>query len=271
MEDLNKVLYGIIGLWTFLAILFGFFDLEISKLAVIYKDSLWSEIGDEYGDKLHKSLFYLAITILIGSVFNDIKLQRKIGFIMILYASISLEYSLLSGRDDVEIFCAGVTIIFLIGFLFLTYNKNWREFLPMAISFILLVIILEITVKTMKFTWGRVRFNSLSSDAQFTEWYIINGNGKKDSHQSFPSGHAMMAWCFLPFLFLLNNKEMDKKIKILLTGSVLGFGLFIGISRVLRGAHYASDVLFSTGIASLITIYLYKSLYHIESKYHFQF
>jgi membrane-associated phospholipid phosphatase len=139
----------------------------------------------------------------------------------------------------------------------------------MAISFILLVIILELTVKTMKFTWGRVRFNSLSSDAQFTEWYIINGKGTKGSHQSFPSGHAMAAWFFLPFLFLLKNKEMDKKIKILLVGTVLGFGLFVGISRVLKGAHYASDVLFSTGIVSLMTIYLYKTFSRIESKYQF--
>jgi membrane-associated phospholipid phosphatase len=269
MEDINKVLYGIIGLWTFLAILFGFFDLEISKIAVIYKDSLWSELGSKYGNKFDNSLFYLALTILLGSIFNDIKLQRKAGLLMIVYASLSLEYSLLKGNSDGKIFSAGVTIIFILVFLLLTYNKNWREFVPMAISFILLVIILDLTVNTMKIMWGRVRFNSLSSDAQFTEWYIINGNGTDSDNQSFPSGHTSAAWCFLPLLFLMNNRKMDKKTKILLIVSVLGFGLFIGISRVLKGAHYASDVLFSTGMASLMTIYLYKTFSHIESKYHF--
>jgi len=266
MEDINKVLYGIIGLWTFLAILFGFFDLEISKLAVIYKGSLWSELGNDYGNKLDDSLFYLAITILIGSIFNDIKMQRKIGLIMILYAIVVLQYTAII-KSNKYLFEPMVMIITLVTFLLLTYNKNWREFVPMAISLILLIIILDSTVSVMKFMWGRTRFNSLSSEAEFTQWYIINGNGSDHSRQSFPSGHTAAAWSFLPLLFLVKNKEMDKKIKLTLIMSVIGFGLFVAISRVLRGSHYASDVLFSTGLASLLTIFFYKTFSYKEFVY----
>lgn len=258
MENINKLLYGIIGLWMCLAIFFGFFDLEISKFAVTYKNSLWSELGDDYGNKFVNSLFYLAITILIGSIFNDIKMQRKIGVIMILYAIALLQYTAMI-KSNKYLFEPIIMIITLVTFLFLTFNKNWRDLVPMAISLILIIIILDFTVSVMKLTWGRTRFNNLSSDVEFTEWYVINGNGTDHSRQSFPSGHTAAAWSFLPLLFLVKNKEIDKKIKLSLIMSIIGFGLFVAISRVIRGSHYASDVLFSTGLASLLTIFFYKT------------
>ena len=200
MENINKVLYGIIGIWTFLAILFGFFDLEISKLAVVYKSSLWSELGDDYANKFVDSLFYLAITILIGSIFNDIKMQRKIGLIMILYAIALFQYKAIT-KSNRYLFEPMVMIITLVTFFLLTFNKNWRDLVPMAISLILVITILDFTVSVMKLTWGRTRFNNLSSDVEFTEWYVINGNGTDHSHQSFPSGHTAAAWTCLPLLF----------------------------------------------------------------------
>ena len=131
-------------------------------------------------------------------------------------------------------------------------------------NLILLVIFLGLIVDIMKFSWGRVRFNDLSSDAEFTEWYIINGNGLDHNHQSFPSGHTAAAWSFLPFLFLLKEREIKKRNKFAISIFVISFGLFAAISRVLAGEHYASDVLFSTGIASVITIFLYKALNRLE-------
>ncbi len=263
MENINKLLIGIIGLWITLAIIFAFLDLEISKYAVSHANSRMAELGKQYGTKFDDPLFFLGITILVGSIFNDIKMQKKVGLMMILYNVVYLEYSVLIGNEN-DLFIAGVTIIFLLAFLILAYNKNWREYIPIAVSLILLIIILDITVDSMKIIWGRVRFNHLSSEAKFTEWYIINGDGYDGSNQSFPSGHTSAAWSFLPLLFLVKNKKIDRKVKIMLVVSVLGFGLFIAISRVLSGDHYASDVLFSTGIASLITIFLYKGLQHLE-------
>ena len=265
MEKLNKLLFGIIGLWTFLAILFGLLDLEISKSAIIYRYSLWSELGDGFGDKVGEPLLILAITILIGSIFNDIKMQRKIGFVMILYACASLEFSVLTDHKS-AILISGMMIIFLMTFFLLSYDKYWKQYVPIAISLILLIIILDITVIRTKIMWGRIRFTHLKSDTEFTEWYIINGNGNDNSSQSFPSGHTTIAWSFLPLLFLVRDKKIKKIAKMLLITSVIGFGLFIAISRVLRGAHYASDVLFSTGIAAILTILLYKLLYHLDIK-----
>ncbi|MHA1742683.1 MAG: phosphatase PAP2 family protein, partial [Candidatus Heimdallarchaeota archaeon] len=43
--------------------------------------------------------------------------------------------------------------------------------------------------------------------------------------------------------------------------AVFFWGVFVAISRVRIGAHYASDVLFSTGLAFLVTIFLQYFFY----------
>jgi hypothetical protein len=119
----------------------------------------------------------------------------------------------------------------------------------------------------MKITWGRVRFEDLSSDSDFTPWYVINGPDSEN--HSFPSGHTSSAFTLLPLLILINNKKISSKIKGILIISVIGFGLYVAIGRVIHGHHYASDVLFSMGICSILTIGFYKifqnSIFNIQN------
>ncbi|MFX1445434.1 MAG: phosphatase PAP2 family protein, partial [Promethearchaeota archaeon] len=98
----------------------------------------------------------------------------------------------------------------------------------------------------------------------YTQWYIINGPDSEN--QSFPSGHSAYSWLFLPFLVLIKNEKMKKPIKALILISVIGYGLFISMSRVILGGHYFSDILFSTGIASVLTILFYKKFYPEDIK-----
>ena len=259
MQNINKLFYGILALWAILATIFGFFDLEISKYVIIYKNSQLFEFGNSYGDDIDKPLFYVSITILLGSIFNDLKMQKKMGMLMIFYSVINLEFTLIKagGSYFAEEFLVSVMImIFLVTFLILTYNSNWRNYIPIAISIILLFIFTNVIVDIMKIAWGRVRFEDLSSDSDFTPWYVING--PDSNNESFPSGHTSSAFTFLPLLILTKNKKISKKIKIILIFSVIGFGLYVALGRVLTGYHYASDVLFSAGICSILTISFYK-------------
>lgn len=62
---------------------------------------------------------------------------------------------------------------------------------------------------------------------------------------SFPSGHAMVAWYFYGFLgymwyTYLKNRGKPYWYVPVVTGTVI---LFIGLSRIYLGVHYASDVL----------------------------
>ncbi|MFX0073042.1 MAG: phosphatase PAP2 family protein [Candidatus Hermodarchaeota archaeon] len=261
MENINRLFYSIIALWTILAIIFGIFDLEISKYVTTYGDSKIFEFGNEYGDDVNLPLFYVGITIVLGSIFNDLKMQRKIGLIMILYSFSYLEYLLITSEGfyySGDIFASTATLVSLAIFLILAYNKNWRNYITIGISLILLYIFANLIVHILKFTWGRVRFNDLSSDSDFTPWYVINqGNPENDS---FPSGHTSSAFTFLPLLMLTKNKNMSKKLKVFLIFSIVGFGMYVALGRVVVGRHYASDVLFSAGICSILTISFYKLL-----------
>lgn len=66
----------------------------------------------------------------------------------------------------------------------------------------------------------------------------------EESGYSFPSGHSMISMSFYGlFIYLLWHSQLTKPYKII---SILGLTLlilFIGISRIYLGVHFASDVI----------------------------
>ena len=65
----------------------------------------------------------------------------------------------------------------------------------------------------------------------------------------------------LPLILLVIKRKGKDFLKILTFCFVIGWGTFVGLARVLKGAHYASDILFTTGIAAVFTIMLYKWIF----------
>lgn len=105
--------------------------------------------------------------------------------------------------------------------------------------------------QVLKTTWGRVRPYELSSKEHFTNWLTINGD---NGHKSFPSGHTMAATVGIMFSwFATGNKR-----KLLWIGGII-YGILMGISRIIIGAHFTSDVTFSFFITALI-IYIMEEL-----------
>ena len=81
---------------------------------------------------------------------------------------------------------------------------------------------------------------------------LINENG-----YSFPSGHSMVSMAFYGFLiFLILNSRIKKERKIIFISFLSMLIIFVGISRIYLGVHYASDVLagFSLSISYLLII-----------------
>jgi membrane-associated phospholipid phosphatase len=102
-------------------------------------------------------------------------------------------------------------------------------------------------VYALKTIWGRVRYRDLDAlHAAFTPWYLPQGH---TGHASFPSGHAAMGWLLLPCLLLWPARSRAWRVGAVLS---IGWGCFVGASRLVIGAHYASDVLFSTAFASTV-------------------
>lgn len=81
-----------------------------------------------------------------------------------------------------------------------------------------------------------------------------------ESGYSFPSGHAMISMAFYGFIiFLIFRYIKNRKILVIFSIILSMLILFIGISRVYLGVHYASDVV-AGYIISLVYLILYTSI-----------
>jgi membrane-associated phospholipid phosphatase len=101
-----------------------------------------------------------------------------------------------------------------------------------------------LTVTLLKLVWGRVRYRDLAHAAlDFTPWYAPQG---WTGHASFPSGHAAIGWLLLPSLLIWPPGSVGYRCAFAVS---VGWGVFVAASRVVSGAHYLSDVLFSSALA----------------------
>jgi len=118
-----------------------------------------------------------------------------------------------------------------------------------------------ICIQGVKYFWGRVRFRELDEAfSQFTPWYLPQGITGSDS---FPSGHAAMGFILLPLLILLiNKKEWVKNLSFVL---IFIWAVALALSRVIIGAHYASDVLFGSFFI-IITFVIFNNQFVTSQK-----
>jgi len=255
----SKLLLIIMPLWIILAIIFGILDLDIS-IAIVDEGSNWGEFGAIYGEAPGYGLIAISLSVLIGSYNKDLRKQKIPAYVILVIGIILLIIGIMLNEQDVLI-DGGVITISLIIFIFLTYNKNWENYQKIsAIITILAVLNPLLFVQLIKVLCGRVRFRDLAINySNYTPCFLPPG--PSSSGRSFPSGHTAMGWMFLPLLIFLRENKVKSPVKVIIALFVLGWGLFVGLSRIVVGAHYASDVLFSTGISIITTLLLYKKFY----------
>ena len=111
---------------------------------------------------------------------------------------------------------------------------------------------LEVNMALKDF-WGRVRPYELStSQHDFTSWLHPNGvNG----HKSFPSGHTMAGTLCIVFSWFAIGTVRKR---LWIVGII--YGAVLGLSRLIIGAHFLSDIVFSYFLTALF-IFIMRSLY----------
>ncbi|MCP5062930.1 MAG: phosphatase PAP2 family protein [Ignavibacteriae bacterium] len=270
-SSINKLILSITVIWILLAIPFAFYDLEISKLVVNQK-SFFGKFFAGFGELPGLLLGIVSFLILVANIKSSKTILKKIlNFLLFLtliiviilslfyfliifsrIADISLEifskYSL-----ELWVFWGIITIAGI--YLFKTRLKKFStdNFIFAKITSILFVVSFLLVLMLKEF-WGRIRFQDLAADfSDFTAWYLPQG---LTGGHSFPSGHSMFGWILLPLVLLAFNKV--KRTKVIVTTSVIAWGLLVAISRVIIGAHFASDVLFSSGFTIILYLVLYK-------------
>ena len=249
----SKLTLLVLVSWIILAIIFGIYDLNIS-IAVVDEASAWGNFGAVYGELPGWALIGIALATFFGGYIKNLKLQKIPALIIIV---IGMLFIIL----DSDFYTGFSLIIPMIIYTIITWNKDWKNYRTLAGIISLLAVINPLLfVQIFKILCGRIRFRDLDPGfTNFTPWFLPPGLSS-DGH-SFPSGHTAMGWMLLPLLMAVKDREIKDPYRIVVTVLVIGWGLFVGLSRIVVGAHYASDVLFSTGMAAIVTILLYKKSY----------
>lgn len=253
-SEIKKITIIALIIWIVLAVIFGFTDLAISIL-VVDEVSIWGNFGADYGETPGYALIALALTTLLGSLFTNLNLQKIPAYVGIV---VGILFVLLIG-DDRFTKIGWSLIVSLTICVIITWKKDWKNYRRISGIIALLAVINPLLfVQITKILCGRIRFRDLTLPGytEFTPWFLppgITGGGS-----SFPSGHAAMGWMFLPMLISVKDRKNSDLLRIITIILVVGWGLFVGLSRIAVGAHYASDVLFSTGAATIVTIFLYS-------------
>ena len=260
MKPINILLIFVVVVWIILAILFGFYDLNIS-IAVVDETSKWGIFGAYYGEAPGYGLIGIAIPTLIGSYNNDIKKQKIPAYVTLAIGFLLFVLGFVFDEQDL-ILDGGAIFICLAVFVIFTYNKDWQNYRKISAVITVLALLNPLLfVQITKRLCGRVRFRDLiiPGFTNYTPWFLPPG--PTTGEQSFPSGHTAMSFMFMPLLILVKDRKIKDPVRITTILLVFGWAIFVGLSRIILGAHYASDVLFPAMMASVVTILFYKRLY----------
>ncbi len=259
-QYLVRALIFVIIPWIILAVVFGLLDLEISN-AIVNFDSVLGNFGADFGEAPGFALIGIAIAVLFGGLIKDRHQQKIPGYVIIGLGLGGLITGIILLSTKTVIISA--TFIIALGiFIPVSYKYNYKEFRQFALVVVLLAVMNPlIFVQITKLITGRVRFRDLVDIGfqDYTPWYLPPGPSWHNA--SFPSGHTAMGWMLLPLIILVKDRKSKDPIKILaIFGSII-WGVFVAYSRVSIGAHFASDVLFSTATAIIYLIFLYDWIY----------
>jgi membrane-associated phospholipid phosphatase len=245
--------------WTLLAILFGIYDLEISK-NLVNQNSGWPQLLEDYG--MIPGLFVILSGIYIYYSFIKTKSDvwsyvQKIVFFLVSSGLIFHFFDQLLGSiatNHLIIFLIISFSISIIIFIVIHFKRQVQNAIAISYAKVVVAVALfgyVICIQVVKYFWGRVRLRELDAAfSQFTPWYLPQGLTGFDS---FPSGHAAMGWILLPLLILLANKKQWVKYSVFIL--IFMWGVVLAFSRVVIGAHYASDVLFGSFFIIITSLY----------------
>jgi membrane-associated phospholipid phosphatase len=250
--------------WIILAVIFGGNDLEISE-NIVNQNSGWAKFLENYG--MIPGLFVILSGIYIyysyiKSKSNTWSYIQKVVFFLVSSGLIFHLFDILLGKvvtNHLIIFSIISFSISIIIFVVLHMTNQVQN--VMAIRYARVVVGMAlfgyvICIQGVKYFWGRIRFRELDAAfSQFTPWYLPQGLTGSDS---FPSGHAAMGWILLPLLILLSNKKEWIKYSALIL--IFLWAVVLAFSRVVIGAHFASDVLFGSFFI-IITFLLFHKYY----------
>ncbi len=261
----NKTIaYYLIFIWIVAAFLLESTDLWIS-INLYNPNSAWAIFLERFGDIPGLLIVLTGIHIYIITLRKSSNIKTilftalflTIGSLITIYILWALSYAIANNSElflnnQNYFFLSAVLLNILLSLLFRKrYKFSKKSILFSRISFKMFFYGYILFVEPLKILWGRVRFRNLAeSYSNFSAWYIPKGITGNDS---FPSGHAAMGFMLIALFVFFTDKPFYKR--IILKGLIISWALAVCASRVIIGAHFASDVLF--GAFAIIISYLF--------------
>lgn len=130
--------------------------------------------------------------------------------------------------------------------------------------FFALAAILVITI--LKMLWGRMRFRQMIDPAsQFTRWYLPQSMTLDNEFMSFPSGHAanstVILWISLLPTFVSPLAGKSRWLEL----AAFVWIILVMVSRIVMGAHFATDVIMGM-LISVTLFFLLKKQFLSEKQ-----
>jgi len=183
------------------------------------------------------------VALLIYSSAWDLRLSLRVSDVSAAYGKLISSF----GELPAWIVVAGCVFVLIAGG---KQDSRFRRFRPLALA-VLIVALAEplLVTQSLKFLWGRVRPRNLDPGlSAYTPFYLPAGPG---SGESFPSGHVAMAFSIAPLAFYA-DRFLDRARALVVWLIVLAYGLAVAWGRILAGAHFLSDCVFSAGLTLLL-------------------
>lgn len=251
------ILIGV-GVFLLLALLFGLYDLPIAQF-FYHPENRVARAFEEGGLLICPIILALCLHTFLA--FSKRKGVRWLHIPLIILMACCI--FIFSGGFD-SLWQEGILLAVYLAFLLSLLLTPWQEeqkktLLLIAKTTILASITLLLLCSMLKILAGRIRFRDMESLSEFTPWYVFHPSLV---HKSFPSGHtanacSVFGFCYLALIF---KNRLMKILCVLLPCALV---LSMAITRMMMGAHYASDVLFSIGMACV----LFPLSFHLVKKY----
>jgi membrane-associated phospholipid phosphatase len=194
----------------------------------------------------------------------------------------------LSNVDYLAAYCAVFAAIFTFLSLFICYRvpiATMKKLFWFAVFLAITAICVNVVIQILKAIWARERFRVMVGGYDralvpngnydgFTPWYLPQGFAKRgedymgaaeavdalmghhgDAFKSFPSGHTGAASVLMAIIILpdIMPKTLGRFKKLFWIVPFVYIAI-MGLSRIVMGAHFLSDVLFGGYIGILVAV-----------------
>ena len=173
------------------------------------------------------------------------------------------------------IILAIVSTLFVLGIsiyiaLKLYYKYDRRKLFAYAFAALIIILASTLLMGGIKYLWSRPRpwyvFGYLDIPAHLDEFRAVyqpqpfmafKSKIGADYFKSFPSNHTATTVVVLPALLLysnLNPRLRNERARLCIIGCVLVFSLIVGLTRMIAGAHFLTDISFGFTCAFAVSL-----------------